>query len=300
MPQGLPTGGGMRCAVRASGCARLFGHLEGVDVNARFGEARGKARAVISAAAIIASMLSGSVSAVADGNGGGNGGGNGPSADHWGVITRNTMGSPVAELRNGPIVPFPTPGVLGATARPPYGTGSLGIAVADSAIELPLRQEKVDFGNEVDFFGDPLLGLNKIGFHVFQTGENVTYGGGRPNMPNIRIEIDPNRTEPDNYSTLVWVPPATSALNSWSPFIDATTSGTWYLTGEETNCKSSSPCSFTNLKASFAGGIAPPTILSIAVGKGRDHMWIGAVDGLRVNRYVYDFEADGVRARRVG
>lgn len=265
-------------------------------MNARFGEARGKARAVISAAAIIASMLSGSVSAVADGNGGGNG----PGADHWGVITRNTIGSPVAELRNGPIVPFPTPGVLGATARPPYGTGSLGIEVADSSTSLTPPHEKVDFGNEVDFFGDPLLGLNKIGFHVFQTGENTIYGGST-NMPNIRIEIDPNRTMGDNYSTLVWVPPGTLALNSWSPFIDATTSGTWYLTGGETSCTSTTPCNFTNLKASFAtGGVGQPTILSIAVGKGRDHLWIGAVDGLRINRYVYDFEADGVRARRVG
>ncbi|WP_282190293.1 hypothetical protein HEP84_55815 [Streptomyces sp. RLB1-33] len=43
-----------------------------------------------------------------------------------------------------------------------------------------------------------------------------------------------------------------------------------------------------------------PTIHSAAVGKGRDHLWTGAVDGLRINKYVYDFEADGVKARRVG
>jgi hypothetical protein len=44
------------------------------------------------------------------------------------------------------------------------------------------------------------------------------------------------------------------------------------------------------------GGDAP-TILSFAVTKGRDNMWIGAVDGLRLNDRIYDFEADGVKER---
>jgi hypothetical protein len=39
---------------------------------------------------------------------------------------------------------------------------------------------------------------------------------------------------------------------------------------------------------------------SAAVGKGRDHLWTGAVDGLRINKHACDFEADGVEARRVG
>lgn len=29
-------------------------------------------------------------------------------------------------------------------------------------------------------------------------------------------------------------------------------------------------------------------------------MWIGAVDGLRINQNVYDFETDGVGTRRAG
>ncbi|MFJ4844712.1 MULTISPECIES: hypothetical protein [unclassified Streptomyces] len=262
-------------------------------MKARLGGSRGRARAVISVAAVLVSMLSGSVSAVADGNG--NGSGNGPGAsDHWGLITRNTIGSAVAQLRNGPFVPVTTQGGSTSTSRPPYGTGSLGIQVTPD--------EKVDFGNEVDFLGDRLLGLDKIGFHVFQTSENVSYGGAL-NMPNIRIEIDPNMTVPDDYSTLVWNPPASLAVNSWSKYIDATESGTWYLTGGETSCtqnRSPRQCTFAELKASFAGAVRQPTILSIAVGKGRDHMWIGAVDGLRINRYVYDFEPTGVRAHRVG
>ena len=41
----------------------------------------------------------------------------------------------------------------------------------------------------------------------------------------------------------------------------------------------------------------PATILTAAVGKGRDFMWIGAVDGFRVNETIYDFERWGVRPR---
>jgi hypothetical protein len=280
-----------------------------MSVNARFGVSRGKALAVIALAAIAASTVSGSVSALADGNT--------PSqdrcllsqteiqcantkrSDHWGVITRNTIGSPVAALRNGPFGSF---GVQGPSARPPYGTGSLGIEVADKSTSLNPPSEKVDFGNEVDFFGDPVLGLTEVGFHVFQTGENVGYGG-TGNLPNIRFEINPNpASTTDHYSTLVWVPgggtvaPANPPLNRWSPYIDATSTGTWYLTGMGRTCNQGAQCTFAQMKATLPSPNA--TIYSVAVGKGRDYMWIGAVDGLRINRNIYDFEADGVRVQR--
>lgn len=141
--------------------------------------------------------------------------------------------------------------------------------------------------------------LTKLGFHVFQTGENVGYGGIR-NLPNIRFEINPRLPSlpGDTYSTMVWSPPAVAQANQWSGFLDATTTGDWFLSGNELAplCTQSSPCSFTTLR----NGLQQATILTVAVGKGRDHNWVGAVDGLRINRYVYDFEADGVRARRVG
>ncbi|MFE5141884.1 hypothetical protein ACFRDV_30180 [Streptomyces fagopyri] len=252
-------------------------------MNARSGMSRGKKLAVAALAAIVASALPGPVSAVADTGR--------DHPEHWGVITRNTVGSPVAALRNGPFGSF---GVQGSSARPAYGRGSLGIEVGDSG-------EKVDFGNEVDFYGDPVLGLTKVGFHVFQTGENVASGGAE-NMPGIRFEIDPNvSAHPgDNYSSLVWVPDAAPVTDRWSPFIDATSTGYWYLTGNETACTQAAECTFAQVKASLDDGGEKPTIHSAAVGKGRDHMWIGAVDGLRVNRTVYDFEADGVRAHRAG
>ncbi len=248
---------------------------------------------VAALAAIVASTVSGSASAVTDGDEGGHE----RRGDHWGVIARNTIGSPVADLRNGPFGSF---GVTGPAARPPYGRGSLGISVADDSTTLSPPSEKVDFGNEVDFYGDPVQGLRRVGFHVFQTGENVTYGGPE-NMPNIRFEIDPNLTAlpADNYSTLVWVPDASPVTNRWSGFIDATSTGYWYLTGNELPaCNQAAECSLDEVKDALDDGGEGATVLTAAVGKGRDHMWIGAVDGLRINQDVYDFEADGVRTTR--
>ncbi len=37
------------------------------------------------------------------------------------------------------------------------------------------------------------------------------------------------------------------------------------------------------------------SIFTAAVAKGRDNRWAGAVDGLRINKKQYDFEADGVK-----
>ncbi|MDI5973772.1 hypothetical protein POF50_031285 [Streptomyces sp. SL13] len=248
-------------------------------------------------AAIVISAVPGSASA--------HGGGNRTRPDHWGVITRNTVGSPVAALRNGPFGSF---GVQGPSARPPYGQGSLGIEVADHSTTLNPPSEKVDFGNEVDFYGDPVLGLNQVGFHVFQTSENIAYGGGGAagarNLPSIRFEIDPNLTaNPTNhYTTMVWVPDASPVTDRWSPYLDATTTGTWFLTGNAglvTGCNQNTPCTFQQVKAALNDGGPAPTIYSVAVGKGPDFVWVGAVDGLRVNRTVYDFEADGVRTRQV-
>lgn len=84
------------------------------------------------------------------------------SGPHWGIITRNTIGSAVADLRSGP---FGSIGVSGPTASPPHGDGSLGIEVNDVSGKV----EKAAFGNEVDFFGDEVLDIDDVGFSVFQT-----------------------------------------------------------------------------------------------------------------------------------
>ncbi|MEV0457589.1 hypothetical protein [Catellatospora methionotrophica] len=219
---------------------------------------------------------------------------------HWGVITRNTIGSPVAALRTGPFGSF---GVTGPAARPPYGEGSLGIEVADDSTTLTPPSEKVDFGNEVDFLGKRVSTLTRLGFHVFQADENVAYGGPT-NMPNIRFEIDPNLTAQPatTYSTLVWLPAAAPVTNRWSGYLDATTTGTWFLTGAAgtaTGCALATPCTFAAVKAALdVDGGEAATIYTAAVGKGRDFNWVGAVDGLRINDTIYDFEASGVKTRR--
>jgi hypothetical protein len=224
-------------------------------------------------------------------------------SEHWGAIARNTIGSPVMELRDGPYALTST----GDVTEPPFGKGSLGIEVADRATSLAAPQEKAAYGNEVDFFGEPVLGLTAVGFHVFQTGENVSYGGVN-NLPNITFEIDPNLTaNPTNFSSMVWVPNGTGVpLNQWSGYIDATTNGQWYLTGSAgttTGCNQATMCSFTGIKTALndGGASGEPIILTAAVVKGRDNMWIGAVDGLRINGKSYDFEGEpkGVKAKSV-
>ncbi|MEU6197357.1 hypothetical protein [Streptomyces sp. NPDC047061] len=262
----------------------------------RFGTKRRSALGVTVAALVAivaASAVPGAASAVPAG------GDHGRSA-HWGVITRNTIGSPVAALRDGPFGSF---GVPAQFAHPPYGHGSLGIEVADRSTSLSPPSEAVHFGNEVDFYGAPVLRLHQVGFHVFQTGENVGYGGANVNMPNIRFEINPNLgNSTATYSSMVWNPPdvPVASRNRWSDYLDATTTGSWWLTGNAgtaTGCTLATQCTFPQLMTALNDGGAEPVIYTAGVSKGRDFMWIGAVDGLRINGTVFDFESGGVRAR---
>jgi hypothetical protein len=48
------------------------------------------------------------------------------------------------------------------------------------------------------------------------------------------------------------------------------------------------------VKTALANGTGAK-ILTVAVGKGRDYAWVGAVDGLTINGTVYDFEPFGVQ-----
>ena len=220
------------------------------------------------------------------------------TGEHWGVITRNTIGSAVADLRAGPFGSF---GQIGAAAAPPFGNGSLGMQVSNNAVSPGTPQEKASFGNEVDFFGDPVSGLTQVGFRVFQSGENHAISAG--NLPNITFEIDPNLgATTSSYSSMVFVPAAFAAAdtNKWSGYIDATSSGHWFLTGAAgtaTGCGQSASCTFAQLQSALADGGEAAMILTAAVGKGRDSAWVGAVDGFRINGTVYDFEPFGVFER---
>jgi hypothetical protein len=222
----------------------------------------------------------------------------GATGKHWGIITRNTIGSGVADLRAGPYGSF---GVTGAAAKPPFGNGSLGIEVSDNATTQGSPQEKVSFGNEVDFYSDPVTGpggLNRAGFRVFQSGENADINPS--NMPDITLEIDPN-VSTVNYTSMVWVPDPAPVTNRWTGFLDAATTGFWYFTNgttaTATGCGQADNCSLADAKAGLVSannGSGPATIDTVAVSKGRDDEYVGAVDGLRINDNVYDFEPYGV------
>ena len=214
---------------------------------------------------------------------------------HWGVIDRNTVGSGVADLRAGPYGSY---GVTGAAAAPPSGIGSLGIQVSDNATSQSPASEKVSFGNEVDFYGNPVSGLSQVGFHVFQTVENVIIGSR--NMPNITLEINPNVASV-NYTGMVWVPDPSPAPDRWSSFIDAATTGDWYFTNSAvataTGCTQALTCSLADAKQGLVDendGSGAATINTIAITKGRDDEWEGAVDDLRINSKIYNFEPYGV------
>src|SRR3954447_15732550 len=95
------------------------------------------------------------------------------SAENWGVINRNTIGSPEQALRSGPFTP-------------PNGTGSLNFTVqgkgngtAGDPDFAPV--EKAAFGNETDFANQTLSSIDAIGFWVFTTSEDARRGN--PNMP---------------------------------------------------------------------------------------------------------------------
>jgi len=219
------------------------------------------------------------------------------SAGNWGVVARNTVGSPTAELRSGPSAPAYSgnpddPFVPGGPIKgPPFGTGSLGLTVSGP------NTEKVVFGNEIDFFSTP-FNVTAVGFSVFNVPENVTAGAN--NMPGIAFEIDPNVTGFDtNYSTLVFQPNPTLPVG-WSDFIDATsdTSGLWGLTGAAfaaNKCSiNAAKCTWTELQALLNDDATPPTLFTVAIQKGTDVAWNGAVDGLRINNTIYNFEEYGV------
>jgi hypothetical protein len=201
------------------------------------------------------------------------------SSGNWGIIDRNTIGSPQVGFRSGP-------------ATPPLGTGSLSILVDGGT-------EKAAYGNEVDSFAGGLVdNLTAVGFRVFTTGEDIAAANGAANMPSITFEIDPNvAAVASDYSSLVYMPD-NSTPNQWSGYIDATTTGFWGLTGSKfagTQCDiNGARCTFAQVKAYLNDGGSPATILTAAITKGRDFAWQGAVDGLRINDAVYDFEETGV------
>jgi hypothetical protein len=206
---------------------------------------------------------------------------------NWSLVDRNVIGNAMAYLRSGPSAA----GSLGSV-QPPMGIGSLGLHTGSGS-------DKAVFGNQVDFAGDPVSGLNTVSYYVFATGEDLGAGTANPtpaNLPGVSFEINPgviNGGTSSSYSTLVYVPLA-GTPNAWQKQ-DASTAKQWFLTGAAgtaSHCNQG-PDGYCTL-AEVSAAMPDATILSAQITKGRDFAFTGAVDALQINGSVYDFEPFGV------
>jgi hypothetical protein len=189
---------------------------------------------------------------------------------NWGNILRNTIGSSSAILRNGP----------GTT---PAGSGSLELQTANG-------DSKVDFGNEVDFAGKAVSTLGSPSYYVYAGGDS----GTTTNLPNIQIELNPD-VAGKAYTSLVFVPTQAVNVNTWTKL--TATDGYWYFTNgavaTATGCGQADNCTLAHAEDGLGHDAA---LFTVALGKGRDAEFHGAVDKLTVGSKTYDFEARGVIA----
>ena len=207
---------------------------------------------------------------------------------NWGTISRNTIGSATAQLRND--------------GSAPGGTGALQLTVGTGPDGV--KGDKIAFGNEVDFVDHPVFGqggLNALSYMVKNSDENSS--GHLPpyaNLPALYIEINP--MDGHTYATLNYSPTEYRSANSagWSQ-VDAyaDTSRSWGLTGSYYNDPTyvNARCGINGTRCTLAEihAVVPDAkIISVAIGKGRDFPWIGEVDKLQINDTIYDFEAQGV------
>jgi Collagen triple helix repeat (20 copies) len=205
------------------------------------------------------------------------------SSGNWGVINRNTIGSPVAQLRSGP-------------GEPPHGNGSLNLLVADDT-------EKIAYGNELDFTGRPIVDINQVGLSVYNGFDSSkSYV-----PPGIAFEIDPNLDAGVNHSSLVYLPPvpAPAERNKWITYNadgdEPTTTSGWFftngLTAAATGCGQGAGqrfCSWDEVQTAAPGALV---LFSVAITKGPDTPFTGAVDGLRVGGTLVDLEETGAFPR---
>jgi hypothetical protein len=208
---------------------------------------------------------------------------------HWGELDRNTTPGASADLRSGPFE-----SAFGNNLKPVDGDGSLDIST--------MANTKVDFGNEVDFVGDKVADVNNLSYYVYTTQENIDAAkGDKGNLPLLRLEVVPGALTAGGtktYASLVFIPNGTGVTQGTFSNIDATdnAAGAWYFTGSTgtvTGCTLAAPCTLAAIKAAAPDA----TISTLSVGKGSDYVFQGAVDDLRVNGSVYDFEPFGVYKR---
>jgi hypothetical protein len=182
---------------------------------------------------------------------------------------------------------------------PPAGAGSLGLHV-EGVNGSGSSAEKLAFGDETTFADRPVRDLTNLSYWVF-TAEDAFAGHS---LPGLSMEVNPDANGVA-YTTLAYLPdasaapsaPATRTLNAWQRY-DATAAGNkWHSTADldpsTTLCQVSNPCAFSDLLAQL--GPNGRVSFSLGITKGRDNEFTGAVDAIRVNDTVYDFEPEGVR-----
>ncbi|SFA82688.1 Collagen triple helix repeat-containing protein [Nocardioides alpinus] len=197
---------------------------------------------------------------------------------NWSVIDRNVIGAADAALRSGP-----TSNWSNTMVKPPMGVGSLGIRTASA-------NDKTAFGNEVDFQGTTLASVSSVSFWEYTTGENKAKYVD--NAASVAMEINPANGA-QTYSTLNYVV-RDLPTNVWTKVTADQKS--WYLTGAAgtaTGCNQVTYCTLDEVKSALPNA----TLFTVAISKGRDYAFSGAVDALQIGATTYDFEPFGVIAK---
>jgi len=125
-------------------------------------------------------------------------------------------------------------------------------------------------------------------------------------LPTLSIEANPDANGA-TYTTLVYLPdgsaapsaPSPRSVGTWQKYDTQAAGNRWHSTADldpnTTLCQIANPCQFSDLVAQM--GANARVSFSLAVTKGWDNEFTGAVDAVRVNDAVYDFEPEGVFAR---
>jgi hypothetical protein len=216
----------------------------------------------------------------------------------WGVVGRNTIGSPAAYFRVGP---WGRTSGYAATVPPPLGDGSLGIHV-EGVNGTGSSAEKLSFGDETTFADLPIRSISTLSYWVY-TAEDVFTNHS---LPTLSVEANPDANGA-GYTTLVYLPdgstapsaPSPRTVNAWQKYDPLAAGNKWHSTADldpnTTLCQISNPSQFSDLVAQT--GPNARVSFSLAITKGRDNEFTGAVDAVTVNGATYDFEPEGVLAR---
>ena len=202
------------------------------------------------------------------------------SGVHWSVVDRGVIGNGDSDLASRAERRAGCSAVGNRKSRCPHGCAERQGGVRQSS--RVLRRSRVRA------HGDRLL-------RVHDRGEQRIAPN---NMPSIAFEINPNLgTSPGvTFATTVYLPEngTPSAWTELDAVADDTTPGASPgLPG--TTCDFNGPrCTLPSPGATSRRRGAHATIFTAQIGKGRDFAFSGAVDALRINNIVYDFEPTGV------